>query len=207
MSLVFYYSPLSSAVTVHWALEELKVPYEKVRIDLQKRDQDNSEFVALNPNGKVPLLVHDGTPIFESAAIIIHLGETFGVERKLFPAPGKDRALAVQWLVWTNVTLNESLSRYQHNASDRIPAERRNAKAAEFAKGEVEKCLTILDGALKGKSWLVGDAFSLVDLHVAGWVAYVGMCGFDTSKLANLAAWTKRATDRPGHATAMSPNG
>jgi glutathione S-transferase len=88
MSLVFYYSPFSSAVTVHWALEELKVPYEKVRIDLQKRDQDKPEFLAKNPNGKVPLLVHDGTPIFESVAILIHLGETFGVERRLFPAPG-----------------------------------------------------------------------------------------------------------------------
>jgi glutathione S-transferase len=111
----------------------------------------------------------------------------------------------VQWLVWTNVTLNEALSRYQHNASDRIPAERKNAQAAEFAKAEVEKYLAILDGALKGKTWLVGDAFSLVDLHAAGWVEYVGMCGFDTSKLANISAWVKRASDRPGHAIAMAP--
>src|ERR1700690_1566885 len=104
MSLVFYYSPMSSAVTVHWALEELGVPYEKVKIDLQARDQDKPAFLALNPNAKVPLLVHDGTPIFESVAIILHLGETFGEGKKLFPAPGLRRAEAFKWLVWTNVS-------------------------------------------------------------------------------------------------------
>src|SRR5215813_12354098 len=96
MSLVFYYAPMSSAVTIHWALEELGVPYEKVRLDLQARDQDKPAYKALNPNGKVPLLVHDGTPIFESAAILMHLGEAFGVDKGLFPAAGAKRAEAMK---------------------------------------------------------------------------------------------------------------
>jgi glutathione S-transferase len=205
MSLVFYYSPMSSAVTVHWALEELGVPYEKVKIDQKARDQDKPAFLALNPNGKVPLLVHDGTPIFESVAILIHLGETFGVERKLFPPPGLKRAEALKWLVWCNVSVGEALSRHQHNASPRIPEERRNAKAAEVAKADVEKHLGILDGALEGKTWLVGDAFSLADLHLAGWVAYLGMCGFEAKRWARLDAWLKRCTARPGFGVSMAP--
>jgi len=205
MSLIFYYSPQSSAVTVHWALEELGVPYEKVKIDLQARDQDKPAFLALNPNAKVPLVVHDGTPVFESVAIILHLGETFGVDKKLFPAPGARRAEAFKWLVWTNVSLGEALSRHQHNTSDRIPAERHNAKAGAVAKIDVEKHLGILDAALAGKTWLVGDSFSLVDVHVAGWAAYVGMCGFDIKRFANLDAWTTRCTARPGFAVCMSP--
>lgn len=205
MNLVFYYAPMSSAVTVHWALEELGVPYEKVKIDLQARDQDKADFLALNPNGKVPLLVHEGTPIFESAAIMIHLGETFGVAKKLFPAPGPRRAEALKWLVWTNVSLGEALSRHQHNTAERIPAERRNAKAGEVAKEDVEKHLAILDRALTGKTWLVGDSFSLVDVHASGWVGYVGMCGFDVKRWPNVDAWAKKATARPGFALSMSP--
>lgn len=205
MSLVFYYSPMSSAVPTHWILEELGVPYEKVKIDLQAGDQQKPAFLALNPNGKVPLLVHDGTPIFESVAIAIHLGETFGVSKKLFPEPGLRRAEALKWLVWSNVTLGEALSRYQHNVSDRIPAERHNAKAAEVAKADVEKLLGILDAALAGKTWLVGDSFSIADAHAASWAEYLGFCGFDSKRWPNVDAWKKRATARPAHAAAMTP--
>jgi glutathione S-transferase len=205
MSLVFYYAPLSSAVTVHWALEELGVPYEKVKLDLQARDQDKSDFRALNPNGKVPVLVHDGTPIFESVAILIHLGETFGVEKKLFPAPGLRRAEALKWLVWANVSLGGANTRYLNNSSSRVPAERHNAKAAEVAKAEVEDHLASLDRALAGKAWVVGDSFSLVDLHLAGFVGFLGMCGFDSKRWPNVDAWAKKCTARPGYALSMAP--
>src|SRR6185437_12360023 len=97
MSLVFYYSPFTSATTTHWALEELGIPYEKKKIDF-KLDTKKPDFLKMNPNGKVPLLVHDGTPIFESTAIIAYLGETFGVEKKLFPAPGPQRGQALMWM-------------------------------------------------------------------------------------------------------------
>ena len=205
MSLVFYYSPMSSAVTVHWALEELGVPYEKVKIDLKARDQDKPAFLALNPNAKVPVIVHDGTPIFESVAIMFYLGETFGEKKKLFPPLGPRRAEAFKWLVWTNVSVGEALSRFQHNTSDRIPDERHNAKAGEIAKADVEKHLGILDAALAGKTWLVGESFSLVDVHVGGWAAYLQMCGFDTKRWPSLDAWATRCMARPGYATSMTP--
>ena len=95
MSLVVHYAPMTSATRVLWALEELGVPYEKVRLDLAAGDQRKPEYLALNPNGKVPLLVHDGEPIFESLAILLHLGETFGVVRGLDPPPGAARARAL----------------------------------------------------------------------------------------------------------------
>lgn len=205
MSLIFYYSPLSSAVTVHWALEELGVPYEKVRIDLQARDQDKPGYRELNPNGKVPLLLHDGTPIFESAAIVIHLGETFGVEKNLFPKPGLQRAEAFKWIVWAGVSLGEALSRHQHNVSPRIPAERHNAKAAEAAKRDVHELLGILDAELGKKAWLVGEAFSLADLYVASWASYVGMTGFDLKRWPKLEAWLKVVSARPGFGISRAP--
>jgi glutathione S-transferase len=95
MSLTFYYSPMSSATRIHWALEELGIPYDKVKVDLAAGDQKKPAYLALNPNGKVPLVVDDGTPIFESLAILIYLGERYGVEKGLFPPGWAERGEAL----------------------------------------------------------------------------------------------------------------
>ena len=197
MSLVFYTSPMSSAVPVQWALEELGVPYEKVVLDLQKQEQRKPEFLKLNPNGKVPLLVHDGVPIFESIAILMHLGETYGVDKKLFPAPGLQRAEAFKWLAWLNVSVGAAISRFFHNTSERIPKEQHNDKAAEAAKAEAHALLKILDGALEGKSYLVGDTFTLVDVQASSWCWYFTHFGFDLAPYKSITAYTARCMSRP----------
>lgn len=133
--LTFYYTPMSSATRVHWALEELGVSYEKIRVDLAAGEQKKPEYLALNPNGKIPLLVAEGEPIFESLAILLYLGERFGVDKGLFPAPSPGRAVAFKWMAWGSVTLTEALFRYMRNTSERFPADERNAKAGESAKG------------------------------------------------------------------------
>lgn len=205
MSLVFHYSPMSSAVTTHWVLEELGVPYDKVKLDLAAGDSRKPAHLALNPNGKVPVIVHDGTAIFESAAISIYLGETFGASRGLFPEAGPRRGQAMQWIVWANVSLGEAFSRVQHNSSPQIPAERHNAKALEAAREDVAKLLKVLDGALAGKPYLLGDAFSIPDAHVASWTGFLSMRGVDLSPYPNVAAWTARCTERPAFKTSMMP--
>ncbi len=202
MSLVFYYAPNSTAVTARWALEELGIPYERVDLDLAAGDTNKPGYRALNPNGKVPLLVHDGVPIFESVAIIIHLGETFGVERGLFPPPGLERAEALKWLVWANVSLGGAVGRFLSNTSERIPAAQRNAKAGEVARAEAETYLGILDAELAKKTYLVAETFSLVDLHLASYVRWLGMIGFTLDRWPNLQRWLRRATDRASHARA-----
>jgi glutathione S-transferase len=199
MALVFYYAPMSSASPTHWVLEELGIPYEKVKMDFASGDLKKPEFLKINPNGKVPALVHDGVPIFESVAIAIHLGETFGVEKKLFPPPGLQRAQAIQWLVWCNVSLGEAISRHMHNTSERIPEELRNAKAGEIAKADIEKHLSILSQALEGKGYLLGDDFSIVDAHVSSWLVYLTMVGFDLAKYPVIQAWNARCSERPAN--------
>ena len=101
MSLTFYFAPQSSASPVACALAELDVEHERVRLDLKAKDQKKPGFLALNPNGKVPTLVVDGTPMFEALAIMLFLGERFGVERGLWPA-AKDpaRLAALSWCAW-----------------------------------------------------------------------------------------------------------
>jgi glutathione S-transferase len=196
MSLTFYYAPQSSASPVHWSLEELGIPYEKVHINLKEGQQKQPAFLQINPNGRVPVLVHDGVPIFESAAIQIYLGETFGVEKGLFPPPGPRRGEAMKWIVWCNVTLGDAFGRYMRNTSPWTPEEQHNAKTAEVAKAETQDLLRILDNALVGKDYLLGT-FSIADIHLSSWIDYLRMCGFDLAPHKALSAWHARCHERP----------
>jgi glutathione S-transferase len=198
MSLTFYFAPMSTATVTEIVLEELGVPCERVKLDFQKGETKKPEYTKLNPNGKVPLVVHDGTPIFESAAITMYVGETFGVEKKLYPAPGPKRGEAMKWIVWTNVTLGEAVYRWARNTQNWVPEEQRNAKTGEAAAKDVADLLGILDGALAGKQFLVGD-FTLADAHVNSFVDWLRHMKIDMSTLSNLNAWSKRCTERPAY--------
>ncbi|HEY2035819.1 MAG TPA: glutathione S-transferase N-terminal domain-containing protein [Steroidobacteraceae bacterium] len=144
MSLTFYYSPMSTATITELVLEELAVPCELIRVDLKKGETQTAEFLRLNPNGKVPVLIHDGARIWESAAITLYVGEIFGVAKGLYPEPGPQRGEAMKWVVWANVTLGDAFGRWVRNTSDWVPAEQHNAKAAAAAESDVRNCLRIL---------------------------------------------------------------
>lgn len=201
MSLTFYYAPMSTASITTLVFEELGVPCERVKVDVSKKQTKTPDFLKLNPNGRVPVVVHDGTVLFESSAITLYLGETFGVEKGLFPAPGPKRGEAMKWITWANVTLGEAVHRWSSNVSDSIPAEQRNAKVAEIARKDIDDCLRILDEALAGKSFLLGD-FTLVDAHVHSFIDWMRYLQIDVSKLERLSAWSKRCTERPAYARA-----
>lgn len=201
MSITFYYTPNTSASRVHWVLEELGIPYDKVKLDLRAGDQHKPEFLAINPNAKVPALVVDGTPMFESLAIIIYLGDRFGVDKGLWPRVGSgEHAEALAWIVWGSVTLGGSIFRIFHNTSEWFPAETRNALQAESARKEFEAQLKILDQRLQGREYLVGDHFTLVDAANAAAVAWaLTFIKVDTGHLPDLTAWIDRSTRRPAN--------
>ena len=197
MSTTFYYAPMSSAIIAHWAIEELGLKVEKVKVDLAKKEQKDPKYLALNPNGKVPLLVVDGTPIFETIAILSYLGETYGVEKGLYPSTPLKRAEAMKWMAWSGVSIGAALARFANASNERFPKEQHNAATAAAAKAEAEDLLAILDHALAGKQYLVDNTFSLADMMLAGQAAYLGMFGFDLSKHTNIVAWRDRCTARP----------
>ncbi|RYE93974.1 MAG: glutathione S-transferase family protein [Myxococcales bacterium] len=197
MSLVFYYAPMSTAEITRAVLAELGVPHEVVTVDLKAGGARTPEFLQLNPNGKVPVVVHDGEPVFESVAITIYLGETFGVVKGLFPAPGKERAKALKWLVWAHVSVGSSLAHLMLSTSPLVPAEQHNAKAGEAARAQVERLLGVLDQALTGVDYLVGNRYSLVDTHLASFVGYVQMVGVDLTRFTAIGAWLGRCQQRP----------
>jgi glutathione S-transferase len=203
MSLTFYYAPMSTASITSIVLEELGVPCKKVKLDLKSGDTRKSEFLGLNPNGKVPLIVHDGTPIWESAAITMYLGEVFGVEKGLYPEPGPKRGEAMKWITWGNVTLYDAVSRWLRNTSEWTPVEQHNTKAAEVAKADMHNCLRILNEALAGKQFLVGG-YTLADTHLNSFTDWLRYMKVDFSAYPNLSAWSQRCASRPAYARAMA---
>lgn len=206
MSITFYYAPQSSATRIRWSLAELGIPYEAVRVDLRAGEQKKPEFLALNPNGKVPTIVIDGTPMFESVAIQIALGERYGVEKGLWPALGSPEHLtAVTWLVWGQVTLLATLFRYMTNVSEMFPKEQQNAKQAEAALGELRNLLRILDSRLDGRPYILGERFTLVDVDLAAVLGWgLAWAKIDVSDLPNLKGWLSRVSERPAGRTAFS---
>ncbi|HEY8377988.1 MAG TPA: glutathione S-transferase family protein [Nannocystis sp.] len=206
MSITFYYNPQSSAARVHLTLEELGVPYEKVLVDLAKKEQKKPEFLALNPNGKVPTIVIDGTAMFESIAIQIHLGERFGVERNLWPRVGSPEHMqALTWLCWAQVSFGMPLFRYVENTSEWIPAEMRHAGQAEAALAEVRECLRVLDERLGSRGNLVHADWTLADADVASVLAWsLHVSKLDISDYTHLRAWLDRAQARPAWRTVMA---
>ncbi len=212
MSLTFYFAPNSTASITEAVLAELGVACERVKLDISAGDTRAPEFLAINPNGRVPVLVHEGTPIWESAAITMYLGEVFGVDAGLYPAPGPARGEAMKWIVWSNVTLAEAGGRLaallppgsegavQSNSVDWIPIEQRSASAADTAKSDLARCLTILDRTLGGRPFLVGE-YSLADTHLQGFVGWLGTMDVDMTPFPAVMAWLQRCGERPALAT------
>ncbi|MGK3986150.1 glutathione S-transferase family protein [Sorangium sp. So ce136] len=206
MSITFYYAPQSNAGRIRVSLAELDVPYEAVRLDLRAGDQKKPDFLAINPNGKVPTLVIDGTPMFESAAIQIALGERYGVQKGLWPAPGTPEQLtALTWLVWGQVSLTGALFRYMANTSEYFAKEMHNEKQAEQALAEIHGLLRILDSRLEGRPYVIGERCTLVDLDLAsvlGWGLMAAKIDFSEQK--NLKGWLGRIGERPSIKAAMA---
>lgn len=203
-SIILYASPMSSAIPVVQALAELEVPHEQVTLDLAAGDQRRPDFLALNPNGKVPTLVVDGTPMFEALAIMQWLGDRFGVERGLWPAADSALRLeALSWSTWTYVTFSATFQRFQHSSSDHVPAERHNRAQAEHAAAELQTLLGLLDARLASHPYVLGATFSLTDLIVGNGINYGNFCGMPVDDHPHVQSWLTRFRARESYGKAM----
>jgi glutathione S-transferase len=198
MSIVFYYAPMSSATPVAWALAELGVPHEKVKFDLAEQKHKKPEFLKLNPNGRVPTLVVDGTPMFEAVAIMQWLGDRFGAEKKLWPKfDDPQRLQAVSWATWSYVSFGNTLARLFMATSDQFGPEFKNAAQAEHCRKELNDLLSILDARVSSKPYLLSEQFSLADLIVASVIGWAAMNKVSLDQHANARAWLERCQNRP----------
>ncbi len=199
MAIRLYSWPMSSGSRVQWALEELGVAYEYVQLDRSKGEHKAAAYLAVNPNGKVPALVDGDETYFESAAIIIHLGEKYGVERGLWPASGQARADALSWAVWSMTELHTFALRYIYHGLDSpisYKPEQRSQAAAEFNLGATNRNLAMLGTRLATREFILGS-FSLVDVLAGSTVRFAKRMGVPTDGTPAVDAWLARLAARP----------
>lgn len=200
MSIQLYSWPRSSGTRVAWALEELGVPYDYVELDRTKEEHLSAKYLAVNPQGKVPALVDGEQKFFESAAILLHLGFKYGVEKKLWPDTGSQaRADALCWTVWATAELMPYMMQYAYHGLDTPVSYRpedRSKAHAEYSLSQFNRHLGAIETRLQGRDYLLGD-FSLVDVAVASVVGFGVMLGVNIEKYPRTATWCKRCIERP----------
>jgi glutathione S-transferase len=208
MSMTFYYWPRSSATRVYWALEELGIPYEKRRLRRDEGENRTPEFLAISPMGNVPALVDDDIPYFESLAILLHLGQQYGVEKGLWPKSGTLQAgEALSWTVWSTGELAPARTQVMSHTLESpyaLPKELKSPAIAERAKKSYYDRMAVLNRRLEGRDWLVGESFSLADVASSLWVySAQTLLGLSLADYPHVAAWAARCTSRPAFKRVM----
>jgi glutathione S-transferase len=192
--IVLYWHPLSSATPIACALAELDVPHQRVKVDITTGEQRRPDYLALNPNGKVPTLTVDAAPMFEALAIELWLGQTYGVKNGLWPAEGSAAQLqAMAWSTWAYVTYGAQLLRLQA-ANDLGTPDDAHGTAA---RKSLDELLGVLDDRLSPQPWMLGEAYTLVDLIVASVVGYSSYIGAPVAAHPTTLAWLQKVQARP----------
>ena len=223
MSLIFYLAPRSTAKITVAVLAELEYGLpdpiaQRVELSIKNRDTRTSQYLSnVNPNGRVPAIMHDGVPIWESAAITMYLGETFGVRERntkekpsLYPPLGPQRGEAMKWIVWAHTTLTVAAGHLasalptgtpgavEEGSQDVVSMDEKARKdVGTKANDGIAQALDILDGALKGRDYLLGDQYCLADTHVWSVVDYCSIMGVSLQPHPNVQEWVKRVEKRP----------
>lgn len=200
MTIKLYSWPRSSGTRVAWALEELGLPYEYVKLDASKEEHRAPAYLAVNPHGKIPALVDGNQAFFESGAILLHLGTKYGVEKNLFPAGGgQPRADAISWMVWAGTELGSHMMEYLYHGLDSpfsYKSQDRSKAASEYNLGQLNRHLDALEARLKDREYLLGG-FTLVDVATASWLMFGSMLGVKLDRHPRVADWCKRCSERP----------
>ena len=161
-----YWNPNSSSLAVQAVLEEVGAAYELRLVDIAKGEHRSEAYRRINPNGLVPTLVlEDGTPVFESAAIVMYLADRYP-EARLAPAPDAiTRARYNQWLFYLADTLYPAYKRFyypQRLSTDPADADKVRARAAD----DLLELWGIVDAELGDGPWLLGEQFSAADIYL-----------------------------------------
>lgn len=191
--LTLYYAPRTRSHTALWLLEELGLPYTLSSFDLATGRHKQADYLALNPMGKVPLVVCDGQPVPELGAIAIYLADRFP-EAGLAPAATDPRrADFLRWCFFSSAIIEPAYA--QAFFKWEVPA-------STVAWGSFEQMMGVAErGAAAAKPWLLGEQFSAADVLVGAGLQFGMRFGIVPDEGA-IAAYVKRCAARPAFARA-----
>ncbi|WP_342360931.1 glutathione S-transferase family protein [Terrarubrum flagellatum] len=160
----FYFNLSPNPMKVALFLEEAELPYEAIAVDARKGEQFAPDFLAINPNGKVPAIKDGETVVFDSNAILLYLGEKTG---KFMPANNPAaRGEMLSWLMFVASGMGPFLGQavhFKNFAPEPIPY------ANTRYQFEAKRHLDILNERLASRRYMLGDAYSIIDMQVWGW--------------------------------------
>jgi GST-like protein len=188
-----YTSPTPNGYKVSIMLEEIGLDYTVHPIDMGKQEQKEPEFLAMNPNGRIPVIVdHDNGDfvVFESGAILLYLAEKTG---QLLPEEEKARSQVIQWLMFQMGGIGPMMGQanvFYRYFDEKIPA------AIHRYQHEGLRLLNVLDHRLDGRDYLC-DEYSIADIAAWPWAVTHNWSGIDIEGLVNLQAWLDRMSQRP----------
>jgi len=201
--LQLYSLPTPNGVKVSIMLEEIGLPYEVHLIDIGKNETWTPEFLALNPNGKIPSILDpngpDGKPLalFESGAILLYLAEKTG---KFLSKDPVTRIETLQWVFFQMAAVGPMFGQlgFFHKFAGR---EYEDKRPLERYRKESERLLNVLETRLEGRDWIMGEEYSIADIALLGWVRAIPtfygageLVGYD--KLKNVPEWLARGLSR-----------
>lgn len=193
-----HYYPSNASMTPHVLLEELGVPYERVLVDRNAGAHRSPAYLALNPNGKIPVLVDGDLVLYETAAIVLHLVDTHP-QAGLAPAVGgTERAVFYKWLMWLSNTLQAEMPLYFY--SDRwADGAEGTAAVKRHAEAHIAGMVDQLEGefARHGGPWFLGERYSALDPYVFMLCRWTRGMARPARTLPHLAAYLQRMLARP----------
>ena len=191
-----YTAPTPNGHKASCTLEALEIPYETHFVNISEGEQKAPDFLALNPNGRIPVIVDremDNLAVFETGAIMVYLAEKAG---RLLPADVKGRARVMQWLMFQMGGVGPMMG--QANVFYRYFPEKLQP-AIDRYQNECRRLFEVLDGHLATNEWLADD-YSIADIANWCWVRTHKWSGVSVEGLENLDRWLMVMRDQPGMA-------
>jgi GST-like protein len=199
-----YSLPTPNGVKVSIMLEETGLPYEPHLVDIMKNESATPEFLSLNPNGKIPAIIDPDGPngkplgLFESGAILLYLADKTG---KFIPADPAQRWETIAWVFFQMAAIGPMFGQlgFFHKFAGR---EYEDKRPRDRYRDESRRLLGVLETRLDGRSWIMGDTYTIADIATVGWVRnLIGFYGagelVEYEKLRHVPAWLARALERP----------
>ena len=189
-----YTSPTPNGYKISVALEELDIPYNVHVVNLQSGDQKKPEFLELNPNGRIPVIVdtdNDNLSIMESGAQLIYLAEKAG---KLLPTETKARSKVIQWLMFQMGGIGPMMG--QANVFYRYWPGEKIQPAIDRYQNEGRRLFEVMETRLKDNEYLADD-FSIADIANWCWVRIYKWSGINIDGLDGLQRWMNTMEERP----------
>lgn len=179
--------------------------WEPIFVDFFKGETRTPEFRKINVMGEVPVLVDGDITMTQSGVMQDYIVEKSG---NLGGKDANERRDVFRWILWDNHKLSSQagMTRFLMNF---LPEEKRNADVIAFAQGRLKAAYKVLDAALDGRDWLVGDHITTADIACCGYLFYPEEFGFDRKAFPNIDAWLTRISAQPNwkHPYDLMPRG